>query len=197
MVKKWDLGGLKVNFHLNTHQQHLTVLFNLALPFISGGKAQNRTCDEPRGVLLTSLNKYSKTDGSVEREKSLNSHWRDCRDDVDARSQLLFHNTPVRQKHRLLTDRSETHLSYFQQSFTLHRPLQGVPHLASSLATVSFGQVTKAAECVPDAYVSDAMENVLRPTVLSRWNINTLSSTVWEEEEEEDQHYGHNLFHAR
>jgi len=41
--------------------------------------------------------------------------------------------------------------------------------------------VTKAAECVPDVYVSDAMENALSPTVLSNWNINTLRSTVWNE----------------
>lgn len=53
-------------------------------------------------------------------------------------------------------------------------------YLAKSLATVSFGQVTKAAECVPDMYVSEAMENVLRPTVLNSWNINTLRSSVWE-----------------
>lgn len=57
-------------------------------------------------------------------------------------------------------------------------------HLAKSLATVSLGQVTKAAECVPDVYVSDAMENALSPTVLSSWNINTLRSTVWEEKRE-------------
>ncbi|KAG7239520.1 hypothetical protein INR49_028832, partial [Caranx melampygus] len=37
-------------------------------------------------------------------------------------------------------------------------------HLAKSLATVSLGQVTKAAEWVPDVYVSDAMENALSPT---------------------------------
>lgn len=51
-------------------------------------------------------------------------------------------------------------------------------HLAKSLATVSLGQVTKAAECVPDVYVSDAMENALSPTVLNSWNINALRSTV-------------------
>ena len=54
-----------------------------------------------------------------------------------------------------------------------------VYHLASSLATVSLGQVTKAAECVPDVYVSDAMENALSPTVLNNWNIKMLISTVW------------------
>lgn len=54
-------------------------------------------------------------------------------------------------------------------------------HLAKSLATVSLGQVTKAAECVPDVYVSDAMEKALSPTVLSSWNINRLRSTVWQE----------------
>lgn len=51
-------------------------------------------------------------------------------------------------------------------------------HLASSLATVSLGHVMKAAEWVPDVYVSDAMEKVLKPTVLSSWNINTLASSV-------------------
>lgn len=65
-------------------------------------------------------------------------------------------------------------------------------HLAKSLATVSLGHVTKVAECVPEMYVSDAMENALKPTVLSSWNINTLRSTVWggakaEEEENEPQ----------
>ena len=62
-------------------------------------------------------------------------------------------------------------------------------HLAKSLATVSLGQVTKAAECVPDVYVSDAMENALSPTVLSSWYINTLRSAVCEvrtQREEED-----------
>lgn len=57
-----------------------------------------------------------------------------------------------------------------------------VIHLAKSLATVSLGQVTKAAECVPEVYVSDAMENALSPTVLNSWNINTLRSTVCQEE---------------
>lgn len=51
-------------------------------------------------------------------------------------------------------------------------------HLARSLATVSLGQVTKAAEWVPDEYVADAMEKALGPTTLSSWNINPLSSTV-------------------
>lgn len=56
---------------------------------------------------------------------------------------------------------------------------QSASHLASSLATVSLGQVMKAAEWVPDVYVSDAMEKVLKLTVLSSWNINTLASSVW------------------
>lgn len=59
-----------------------------------------------------------------------------------------------------------------------HQHIYFLYHLAKSLATVSLGQVTKAAECVPDVYVSDAMENALSPTVLSSWNINTLRSTV-------------------
>lgn len=36
----------------------------------------------------------------------------------------------------------------------------------------------KAAEWVPAVYVSDAMENALKPAVLSSWNINTLASSV-------------------
>lgn len=55
-------------------------------------------------------------------------------------------------------------------------------HLAKSLATVSLGQVTKAAQWVPDVYVSDAIENARSPTVLSSWNIKALRSTVWEGE---------------
>ncbi|TNN34530.1 hypothetical protein EYF80_055312 [Liparis tanakae] len=48
----------------------------------------------------------------------------------------------------------------------------------SSLATLALGQVTKAAECVPDAYVSDAMDNVLDPTALSSGSINTARSRL-------------------
>ncbi len=50
-------------------------------------------------------------------------------------------------------------------------------YLASSLATVSLGQVTKAAECVPDEYESDAIENALNPSRRSTGSINTASRT--------------------
>lgn len=51
-------------------------------------------------------------------------------------------------------------------------------YLARSLATCSLGQVTNAAECVPDVQDSDAMENALKPAVLSSGSIKTLSNTV-------------------
>lgn len=78
----------------------------------------------------------------------------------------------------------ELNIFYSQDFYFIHYSVIRLYHLAKSLATVSLGQVTKAAECVPDVYVSDAMENALSPTVLSSWNINTLRSTVWEEKRE-------------
>lgn len=53
-----------------------------------------------------------------------------------------------------------------------------VLYLASSLATESLGQVTKAAECVPDEYVCDAMENVRNPTNRSTASVKILNRTV-------------------
>lgn len=105
----------------------------------------------------------------------VNSHGRDGWDDVDAGCQLPSDHPPA-------SERASERERGEGGRWRLEQGAEFVSHLASSLATVSLGQVMKAAEWVPDVYVSDAMEKVLKPRVLSSWNINTLASSVWRAE---------------
>lgn len=116
-------------------------------------------------------------------ENSQNPHGFDCWNNVDTSSKLLFHNTPVKEKEildfvgetfrEMMWNYHQSTLSYFFILWSC------VTHLAKSWATVLLGHVTKAAECVPEVYISDAMGNGLNPKVLSSWNIKTLRSAVW------------------
>lgn len=55
MLQKYDLGAIyAASKHHNTHQQHLVVLLNLPLPFISGRRDEirNLSSDKSQGVVV-------------------------------------------------------------------------------------------------------------------------------------------------
>lgn len=119
-----------------TNQQNLIVLFDFSLPLISERWAQICRC----------VADITLTESQASPLVCTSLHRLNCWNDVDTGSQLLLHNTSERERERLLHEWP----NLFYLVYTGFILTFGAHHLANCSATVSFGHVTKAAECVPE-----------------------------------------------